>query len=296
MTEYRTDRRKLEQRQNLERLADAAAELEQVAQDIEICSKAQEAEVRLRTKGLNLIEGEDRDEARKYVNELLQKAKAAVLDKQEKRKQLYQKLGKIGTVSAIVATGLAMVGVPVYFTAKYWNTRDKALEALAKYDQPVKITDPKEREEVISHLDEIFEEHAEDIGSDSATVDYLNFLEINGYAINDGVKMLGITGDGFFPKETADSLGKMTTEYLSFLKAGGYTVSEGVRIFETIKNNHNSAKVNEIIKEYIPKFVSYIKAKNIGIQKGECLLKEFSGASDRLIPDLELISQSGICK
>ena len=240
MTEYRTDRRKLEQRQNLERLADEAAELEQVAQDIDLCSKAQEAGVRLRTKGLNLIEREDCEDARKYVNELLQKAKAAVLDKKEKRKQLYQKLGKIGKIAAISAAALAVIGAPIYAIAHYWNSRDEALQALAKYDKPVKITDPKEREEVVSQLDEIFEEHAIDSGSDEAAKNYLAYLVGRGYTINQGAITLDAIGKNVVINHNALLLENSVYQYDFFLKAKNISLQKGQCLLQILKEEATS--------------------------------------------------------
>ena len=168
-------------------------ELEQIAQDLD---ESFQIELRLRSKGL--VEQEDREKAKKYVIELLEEIKQTEEKKKEGRKRLFGKIKKVGTVAAIVTTVAAVVGAPIYATAHYWNTRDEALGALAKYDKPVKITDPKEREEVISHLDEIFEEHAFDFGSDMSAQRYLMFLETNGFSIIGGAKWIDTYGTSFF--------------------------------------------------------------------------------------------------
>ena len=223
---YRTNR-KIQFQKNLGPLADEDAELEQIAKDLDLYSEAQEAEVRLKAKGIHVAEREYREEARQFVDELQTELKKTALDKQEKRKQLYQKLGKIGAITAISAAALAMVGVPVYITAKYWNTRDEALQALAKYDKPVKIENLEEREEVISQLDEIIEEHTFDyFGSDEAAARYLKNLESKDYAIGYGAKML----DFFGSQENYErpyGLQSSTLEYLDFLTTSKITPRKG---------------------------------------------------------------------
>ena len=219
MTEYRRDR-KLEQRQKLELLADEEeAQLLQMAQDLDAFCKGKKAEVRLRTKEIDLEESEDREEARKYVDNLLKKAKDAARDKQLERKQLYQKASKIAKVTAIVAAGLAAIGAPVYATAHYWNTRDEALEALAKYDKPMKITDPQERAEVISHLDEIFEEHGYDHGSDIAAERYLVDIEDKGYKISERAKLLDTIGKKIIDESEIQTLELSVFQYDFFVSA-----------------------------------------------------------------------------
>ena len=222
MTEYRTDRKR-ELRENLERLADEETldqnALAQMAKDLEITSQAEAAEARLRVRGVDAVKREDREEARKCVDNLLKKAKDAARDKQLERKQLYQIASKIAKVVGIVATGLAVIGVPVYTTAHYWNTRDEALEALAKYDKPTRISDLEERAEIISQLDEIIEEHADDADSDIEAADYLKQLESRRYSISEGAKALDKIGQYYNNTDSSWALVSNTIEYLdSFRK------------------------------------------------------------------------------
>src|SRR3989344_2884614 len=221
MTEYRFDRKK-ELRENLERLAEEETldqnALAQMTKDLEITSQAEAAEARLRARGVNAFEKEDREEARKYVDNLLKQAQKAIEEKKEKRRVLLGDFKKIAKATAIVTAVLGVLGGPAYATAHYWNTRDEALAALAKYDKPVKIEDPQERAEVISHLDEIFEEHAWDTSSDTAAENYLTSLEENGHTISESAKMLDMVADHYSLSERhADYVGKITTEYLAFL-------------------------------------------------------------------------------
>ena len=222
MTEYRTDRKR-ELRENLERLADEETldqnALAQMAKDLEITSQAEAAEARLRVRGVDAVKREDREEARKCVDNLLKKAKDAARDKQLERKQLYQIASKIAKVTAIVAAGLAAIGAPVYATAHYWNTRDEALEALAKYDKPMKITDPQERAEVISHLDEIFEEHGYDHGSDIAAERYLVDIEDKGYKISERAKLLDTIGKKIIDESEIQTLELSVFQYDFFVSA-----------------------------------------------------------------------------
>ena len=105
---YRTTR-KLELQRKLECLAEEEAALDQVAQDLEIYSKSQEAEVRLRIKGLNLVEREDTEDAKKYVDNLLQQTEKARKEKWEQRKKLgYKVLG----VTAAVLSSAYIVSIP----------------------------------------------------------------------------------------------------------------------------------------------------------------------------------------
>ena len=103
--DYRTNR-KIQFQKNLERLAEEEAldhnALAQIVQDIEIYSKAQEAEVRLRTKGLNLIEREDRDEARKYVDDLIKKTEKNAKERKKKWGKRMNLAAKVASVSVVV--------------------------------------------------------------------------------------------------------------------------------------------------------------------------------------------------
>src|SRR3989344_7790386 len=286
MTEYRFDRKR-ELRENLERLADEETldqnALTQIAKDLEITSQAEAAKARLKTKGVDAVEREDREEARKCVDNLLKKAKAAAHDKQKNREQFYQKVNKVAKVVGIVAAGLGVINVPVYVTAQYWNSRDEALEALAKYDKLVKIEDPQERAEVISHLDEILEEHYCDLQSDTAAENYLTSLEKNGHTISEGAKILDTVGDYLSYDDTIHPkrAGKITADYLTFLAGNGYTISEGKKILKIIKNNVLiQGDPNSIFNGPIQQFDLFLKAKNIDIQKGECLLQNSKGAAN----------------
>lgn len=185
-----------------------------------------EAETRLVAKGIYVIQQEDAAEAKEFVDCLRQKMKKSYLEKKERREQFFKKLRKIGKVTAIAATALAVLGVPVYATAHYWNTRDEALAALAKYDKPVKITDPQEREWVISHLDEIFEEHANDDRSDDAARRYLKGLESQGYTIHEGANILNIVGSNF-DYGSVSGLERDALNYLDFLAKNKINVQKG---------------------------------------------------------------------
>ncbi len=103
---YRTSRRKLEIDQNLERLADETAELEQIAQDIDICFKAQEAEVRLRTKGINVDEREYLEEAKQFVDDLIKKIEKNAQERKEKwGKRMKLAAGLFAATTAVTALG-----------------------------------------------------------------------------------------------------------------------------------------------------------------------------------------------
>ncbi len=254
---YRTDTKK-KLYQELEQLAveEEAAELEQIARDLDACSKAEEAEVRLHTKGISLTENESRAEAKEYVDKLLQDIRKSAKKKKESRKQLFEKIKRVGKYVGIAATAVAVVGGPVYATAYYWNSGDEALAALAKYDKPVKITDPQEREAVISQLDEIFEKHAPDAGSDRAAATYFSYLESKGVAISEGAKRLDAVGN-----------------------------------WVPISKNYVGALENSIYQ-----YDMFLEAKKISPKAGECLLKHAEACSDDLLIRLIEFYNAGVCK
>jgi len=208
----------------------------------------------------------------------------------------------VAKVIAIGATALAAFGVPIYETARHRNSRYEALVALKKYDKPVKITDPKEREEVLYHLDEIFEEHCQDHGTDTAAVEYLAFLEIEGYAINEGAELLNIVGS-YVQSGKGDPVrkfGKNTAGYLRLLKNREYTLSEGaniLRILGKYVNLKGEENMGSLFEGTIQQFDLFIKAKNIDIQKGECLLQNSKETTtSNIIMVLETVYSSGICE
>jgi len=108
--EYRLDRKR-ELRENLERLADEEAELERVAKDLDICSKAQEAEVRLRTS-LSLVEREDYQEAKEYTDTLRKQTKKTAQERKEKWGKRMKLAAKVVGVTAAVLS----LGYGVYWT------------------------------------------------------------------------------------------------------------------------------------------------------------------------------------
>src|SRR3989344_1360932 len=103
--EYRLDRKR-ELRENLERLADEEAGLEQLAKDLEIYSKSQEAEVRLRTKGLSSLEREDLAEAKEYVDDLRKNLVKAAQERKEKWGKRMKFAAKVvGVTAAVLSLG-----------------------------------------------------------------------------------------------------------------------------------------------------------------------------------------------
>jgi len=106
--EYRLDRKR-ELRENLERLADEEAGLEQLAKDLDTFSQYKKAEAHLMAKGLKLVEQEDADEAKKYVDDLLEKTEKANLARTEKRKKQMKFSAKALGVAAGVL--LAVYGI-----------------------------------------------------------------------------------------------------------------------------------------------------------------------------------------
>ncbi len=116
---------------------------------------------------------------------------------------------------------------------KWWNASDYALEALSKYDKPTKITDIKEREEVASQLDEIFEEHAKDDESDTVSRDYLLELETRGYPIAYGAKVLDNIGAVFSGlSATNKKIEECSLSYLDFLKEEEINQENGMTLLE----------------------------------------------------------------
>ena len=222
---YRTDR-KSELQRNLERLADEDAELEQLAEDLEACSQYKKAEVRLRTKGLSLIESEDYEEAKKYVDTLLQQTAKAAEKRKEKRDYVLGRIKKVAKVVTKTTAALGILAAVAWRGEKWWNANEYAVEALAKYDTPAKIEDLEERKEVISQLDEIFEEHAFDDGSDEAAVKYLKALETKGYSIREGARILNTVGSRFYYEEVYQ-LDKDLMVYLDFLTTNKIEIQQG---------------------------------------------------------------------
>ncbi len=193
MTIYRINRLSELQR-NLERFADEEAELEQIAKDLDTCSKHREAEVRLRTKGLSLVEQENSEEAREYVHNLLQQLVKATEDRKRKKEYVLTKIKRVAKGTAVATAVLGMFAFAGLGVEKRWNANEYALEALAKYDTPAKINDIDERTEVISQLAEIFKEHAIKYESYPAAGLYLKNLESKGYTINEGAIILHTVG------------------------------------------------------------------------------------------------------
>jgi hypothetical protein len=241
----------------LEQLAaeEEEAELEQIAQDLIFCSKAEEAEVRLRTRGIILTKKESREEAKEYVSKLLQRIRDGAESKKERRKQIFAKIKKVRDYVAKTITAVVIIGLPVYATVHYWNTRDEALEALEKYDKSVTITDPNEREEVISHLDEIFEEHSLDIGSDSMAEEYFSYLENRGITINEGARILDKIGESI-----------------------------------SVHNTHPSTLINSVDKYHL-----FLEMNEISSDVGECLLESIDARATNLISDLYTGHKNGTC-
>ena|SRR3989344_4655666 len=230
---YRTDKSQKLQR-SLERLADEEAELEQVAKDLEACSKYKTAEVRLKTKGLSLIKQEDYEEAKKYVDTLLkQTAKAA-----EERKQKRKKVISIAKATAVAAVTLGLVTVVGYKVIEpWWNKAEYALEALAKYDTPAKYMNLEVREEIISKLDDIIKEHAYYIGSDNAAEEYLRDLEAKGYSVDEGAKALDKIGqhhNGYAFELTDNAM-----EYLDYFADQKLEPAEENCLFNLAKTMNN---------------------------------------------------------
>jgi len=125
-TAYRLDRR-LKLRQDLEHLADEEeATLEQLAQDLELVSESQDAEVRIRTKGVNLIEREDVDEVKRYVDDLLKKAEKAAQEKKERRKQRIKFAAKIiGVTAAVLSLGYEVSRIPLQREAQIQDLEER---------------------------------------------------------------------------------------------------------------------------------------------------------------------------
>src|SRR3989344_4169196 len=230
---YRTDRKR-ELRENLERLAEEEAELEKLAQDLETFSQYKSVEVRLRTKGLNLIEQEDAEDAKEYVDTLLRQAQKTAKKRKEKRDYVLGKIKKLAKPVAGITVALGVVAGVGIMAEQWWNANDYAVKALLRYDKPVKIESIKERKEIISQLDEIIEEHTEDIGSDEAAADYLRVLESKGYPISVGAKVLDRLGQSF-NSYTASNLKYNAIDYLDFFSKNKLEPSKEGCLFNLAK-------------------------------------------------------------
>src|SRR3989344_2302456 len=128
--EYRLDRKR-ELRENLERLADEEAGLDQLAKDLEIYSKSQETEVRLRTKGLSLLEREDLAEAKEYVDNLRKQTEKAT----QERKEKWGKRTKFVAKVVGVTVALTSVGYGVSSTVKWYNQKQKVEQEVVQIDK-----------------------------------------------------------------------------------------------------------------------------------------------------------------
>ncbi len=254
---YRIDEEK-KFRDEVEHLAaeEEEVELEQIAQDFDLCSRADEAKVRLRTRGFKSTKKELREEAREAVGKLIQGIRDSTKRKKEKRKEIFRKIKKIGGYVTKGAIVTAVLGVSIYTTAYYWNSRDEALEALAKYDKLVKIMDTKEREEVISHLDDIFEEHVYDDNSDEAAAKYLSFIEEKGWTISEGARLLNNIGE--------------------WVSLEGYMA----------RNLENS----------VHQYNLFVETNEVSFEVGECLLKKINASEGDLIIRLDAFYKDGTCK
>ncbi len=125
-----------------------------------------------------------------------------------------KKIIKPVATTCIIAT-FSYIGYTI--VDEWWNANEYAVEALSKYDQPIKITDIKERKEVASLLDEIFEEHAKDKHSDSASETYLTELENRDYSITKGATILNEIGSKLI-FYNANELRDISLAYMNFIK------------------------------------------------------------------------------
>jgi|SRR3989344_5629956 len=108
---YRTNK-KLELQKRLDRFADDEAELEAIARDFEATSQYQEAEDRLRIKGLDVIERDDIAEAKQYVDDLLEQTQKAVQARKEKRAKRMKFAAKVvGVTTAVLSVGYGIAKI-----------------------------------------------------------------------------------------------------------------------------------------------------------------------------------------
>lgn len=135
------------------------------------------------------------------------------------------------TVMGGVTLGGAM-GFPTI--DRWWNATDYALEALSKYDKPMKIRNVEEAEEVVYWLDEIIEEYSNDVHSDFNSGEYFNQIE-DKFSIKEATEVLNFLGkanENGSTMSTQESLLGASLRYLNFIKNENISSSEAKQYLE----------------------------------------------------------------